>query len=973
MSDELHALTAQYFDGELDGAQEQRALDHLASCAQCQRELGDLMGFEVALQRRPVAAVVASPVAAIPSLDHERARRAGRSRWLAPVAFTAALAAVAALILLLRGGRPGDPPSLGLALAPSRGVEARFSAPLFDRHRSYSVSRGSAGRETFSLAVLAELERRGDRASLAAAQASSGELEQARKVLLAEPASPVRQADLAAIELLAGRHELALEAADKAIAAAPDLASAHWNRALALRELGLTLTAASALERVASRAEPGWAQEAADKAAALRASMAGRGPRAQAFTAAARAMVDRSGPPLGDDQVADRPGLSRLYFHDALRAAGSREQALALLALADALDRQAGNALARQAVERVAQADFRVRAPLSLAYRDLALGRAPPDGGPALLARLDVTRGPVDDLRLGTLLFLDRNAARSTQLARLVAASADPWFLLILPRERARAALGAGEADRAETELRTALQGCDGRRWAYRCAQIAFDLYSLFQNATRYADAAASAETAVTLYRASGATESEDSLLINLAEMQRGRGRFALATATFHEAIARLGDQNCLGTRFATSGLVLTAVLLGADTLTVTPTAPDACGVPPQALEVAAMVDLARMTERESDRARAQLWIAAARAANDAQLTIAAELSEARLLISRQPVAANRLRAQLGALEGQDETSTALRAWTYQTLVDAAAQRSAWIEVVQRVAEEMAITPPANCVLVASIDDTRGTAVAIGRDSVAVGVHSSVAAPVQWTGAALVPASVRHALDGCAQIAVIARPPLHGRADLLGPEMPWAFVGTTRAPIPPTTASRELFVGDALPPAALALPALAPMPPRNPAVELRGAAATPARVLEALGTATYAELHVHGEVDLGVADASFLALTPGGDQRWALTAGEVRGAKLTSAPVIVLAACRAGAVAPFGHKRWSLPDAFLQAGARAVIAPTVEIPDDQANAFFTELRQRLGAGQAPAAALAEVRQSYVARGASWAAFIVLFN
>jgi len=154
---------------------------------------------------------------------------------------------------------------------------------------------------------------------------------------------------------------------------------------------------------------------------------------------------------------------------------------------------------------------------------------------------------------------------------------------------------------------------------------------------------------------------------------------------------------------------------------------------------------------------------------------------------------------------------------------------------------------------------------------------------------------------------------------------------------------------------------------------IRGAAATPDGVLAALARATYAELHVHGQVDLGVADASFLALSPGADDRWALTAAEVRTARLTAAPVIVLAACRAAEGAPFQHLRWSLPDAFLAAGARAVIAPTVDIPDDEAAEFFDALRTRLAAGDEPATALAALRRAYLAQGQPWAAGVILFD
>lgn len=1048
---DLHALTAQYFDGELEGADEQAALAHLAGCPQCQAELGDFMGLEVALQRPAAGAAARGAVsassepdgaAAPPSLvtgaavaqaaaaattsprdaaaspgdaasspeapvPIERARAARARRWLAPVAITATLAAAAGAALLLRA-RPPQPDAPRLALAATRGVEARFTAAPFTRHRPYEVVRGSAGREDISLAQLAALERRGERAALVAAQAVSGDLERARAQLLAAPPSAPRDADLAAAELMAGRPELALEAADRALAAAPALAAAQWNRALALRELGLTLTAAAAFDEVSRGGEAGWAAEATAKATALRAAMADRAPRADAFQAAAKAMVAHTGPALTAADVAARPGHARLYFLDALRSASSRAEALELAPLAEALDQAAGNAAdfaaggnqLADAVARVAAADFAVRAPLALAYRALASGEAP-GTAPALLARLAKVPG-VEDLRLGAMLY-----ARTPieEVAPLLEATGDPWFLLHLQRERAAALWAAGEEDRAETELRTALAGCDQRAWAFRCAQLADSLMQLYADHTRYTEYETYAELTARLFRASGTTEREDTTLLGLAEARRVRGRFALAAATFREAIARLEDRDCVSTRYATYGLTMlsvyrTASLRGLDSAAAK-LAVDACHRPPDPYEVGALVDLARMTGRDEDRARAATWIEAAGKVSDPLVTAIARAARARLDVERDPDAAAQLRAQLPALTGDDETSRGFRAWIYQTLVDDAGRRGAWPEALAVTAEELGIAAPARCALAVSLDDTRGVAVAIGADGAATGARASVETPPEWDGARLVPAAVRAALAGCPSIAVIARPPLHGRADLLPPELPWAFQGQPAkqgaAPVkppspgvppanpssptspaapsapPPRPPGRELFIGDALPPPALTLPALAPMPPHPGADELRAAAATPAQVLSALATASYAEFHVHGQVDLGVAEASFLALSPGADQRWALTAAEVRTAKLLAAPVIVLAACRAAATAPYEHKRWSLPDAFLEAGARAVIAPTVEIPDTEAVAFFAELRARLTAGEEPAAALAAVRRAYVERGAAWAASVVLFR
>jgi len=165
-----------------------------------------------------------------------------------------------------------------------------------------------------------------------------------------------------------------------------------------------------------------------------------------------------------------------------------------------------------------------------------------------------------------------------------------------------------------------------------------------------------------------------------------------------------------------------------------------------------------------------------------------------------------------------------------------------------------------------------------------------------------------------------------------------------------------------------ALPALAAS--REPfATTVAGADATPARVLAALGDATYVEIHAHGIVAAADTDAAYLALSPDAAGVFALRASAIRGAHLTGAPIVVLAACRAAQVAPLQRQRWSLPDAFLAAGARAVIAADAAIPDAQAQVVFDELHHRIAAGAPVAQALAAVRTAH----AGWASHLMLFQ
>jgi CHAT domain-containing protein len=179
-----------------------------------------------------------------------------------------------------------------------------------------------------------------------------------------------------------------------------------------------------------------------------------------------------------------------------------------------------------------------------------------------------------------------------------------------------------------------------------------------------------------------------------------------------------------------------------------------------------------------------------------------------------------------------------------------------------------------------------------------------------------------------------------------------------------------VIVSGALPPASLGLPPLTTVTEPN-ATLITGGAATPSGVRAALGDASYVEIHVHGVVD--ITDAAFLALSPDTDGRFALSAAELRTLRLARAPVVVLAACRSAATGRYQGLRWSLPDAFLAAGARAVIASSTTIPDDQGATLFTELRARIDGGEPIAHAVAALRVAHLAAGQSWAAGLMVFE
>jgi len=939
------AATARYFDGEA-GDDEAAALAHLATCARCQRELGDLIGFEVALGRRAGAPALAEVVPGPSVVGRPRPRR-----WPARVAIGAAAAAALAAAAWMVWPRRGAAPAPALALAPERAIEARLTGGAFAAHRPYAVERAGAGGESISLATLAAVERAGDPSALFAAHLAAGDVRRARALADALPPGPRRDADLAALALVEGDPDAALDAADRALASEPSSTAARWNRALALRELGYAATAGAELALVAAAGEPGWSDEATARAAALASAQADRAATTARFLAAAEAMIDRTGPVLDAAALERHPGLTRGYFLEAVRTATSVDEVRALEPLARALDRAAGADDATAAWTRALAYDYRVRAPVARAYREVLLRRAPLAAVTSLVSSVGADDPALADLRFGALNLAGQLGAELA-FARQVAAG-DPWLELAVERERARAQVAAGALDGAEATLRTALDGCDDRRYGHRCAQLAFDVATLYGRQGRFVEATEFAEQAVRGLRAAGDSRLEDHALAYLADLERSRGRLAVAAATFVEVAARAEARDCATRRFAQLGGLMIAVERGQAWPADAVPAVDACGQAPSPAEVVAMIERARATGDDDDRGRARAWLTAAALPPPTAAVLTSFVDDG---------AAAPSAAALRALPSADEEAAEVRAWVYGAAIDRAAAAGAWAEVVTLATDEVAMPAPAPCALVVSRDRATAVAVAIDPRGARAGERGD---------AALTSPRLRAHLDGCAQVAVVARPPLHGQAGLVPPDRPWSFV---RGPSLAAVASpRRLVVGDALPPSALGLPALAPVAVPVDTIALRGGAATPTAVLRALADATYAELHVHGRVDLGRADASFLALSPDGDGRWALTAADLRQVRLAGAPVVVLAACRAAAVAPLRHARWSLPDALLAAGARAVIAPAEDIPDVAAGPVFAAIRARIEAGAAPAVAVAAERAAALARGEAWAASIMVFE
>lgn len=948
--------TSAYFDGELADAEHADALAHLADCAQCQRLLGTAVSLDAAVSQRAGADTVSPPAA-------DDALGARRARKRVPAIAVAAAVLAAAAVLLFWLGRPKPSQQVAIALPPERAVAVRFTGDAFAKHRPYAAVRsGASGREAISLEMLAALEKRGDRRNLVAALASSGDLARAEQVAATLPADAATESDLAAIAFAARDPEAALVHAFRATDRDAALLSAWWNLGLIAHELGLPRVAKDAFQRVAAGGEAGWSAEAASEIAGLDRQIANEDQ--DDVQRRGRAMLE-GGPVLVPADVEQYPAPTRMYFYDALHVATSRADVERLRPLARALDEASGLGTASSTLDRVAAADFAVRTRVAARYRALVTANPSDAEVDQLIADLRALGPPVADIYISTLLFMNAGASRAAELVAIAKPWNDPWFDLVVERDRIAAAYPGGDL-RAEPALAAALDRCTNPAFAVRCGQLSMALGTLLVATGRIEEGETRVRAAVEAFGRARSIRHFRTARTFLGEIHRRRGRFAIARGELlEEMLAARQADNCHLARYSQIGLANLAFmareLSTARSLLPAPKPPADCQPGTDVIGLIAAVDIARITDDPRDHEAARAWVEHARASSAGPVTT---IAAARLL-PPDPAALTSLRAWLSTSE-RGYANDALRVLGYSTVISDAGARGAWLEVLDAAKAEYRITKDPPCLIVASLDDDRFTVAVRAGDDVG-GETKVVPSP---TPVAISPA-IASKLAACTGIAVIARTQVHGRADLLPAEYPWWFVADGERAATSTAARRALQIIDVQAPPGASLQRLQALAPSREKFDatLAGADATPARVLAALSTATYAEVHAHGVVSAANQDAAFLALSPDASGAFALDAGTIRTAKLASAPLVVLAACRAAAVASVFRERWSLPEAFLVAGARGVIAADEPIPDGEARVVLDELHHRIAGGEDPAVALAAVRK---ARG-GWTAHLMLFR
>ena len=946
------ATTMAYFDGALAPDREAAALEHLATCAICQGGLGDAVVIDAALS------TAARPAAVAPR----------RRKWPLVAMVAGGLAAAAAIAYVVRPR--SEHTEVAIVLPSDRAIEARFSGERFGKHRPYSALRGDAAVESIALADLAKLEKSRETPDLIAALAATGNVARAKQIAAGLPADANGESDRAAVALASKDVEGALDHAARATALDPHLAAGWWNLALAARSQGLLRVARGAFEKVAARGEPGWAAEATAQIAGIDRDLAPELEHAQ-FTARAKTMIE-GGAVIDVADVRRFPAHARIHTLDAIRvASGARLDELR--PVAKELDAISGTPTMTGYIDRAAKVDPKLRAGFADRYRAVIGRTASAADIVKLVEDLAKAGTGVDDIRAGAIIAGSLVDARLAELAKIAAPWKDPWIDLVVERNRILNAFPDGDL-RAIPALIATMTSCSTDAWSMRCGQVAQELASQLANVGRTQEAERWATRAVELYRRGNAPQYVQTALALLGDIHRNRGRTALAGAELQEVI--LATDRCALKRHTQIALAQVELSrndwAGVRATLPAPVPEKGCETTFEIQAIGTAVDLARATKSPDDATRANAWIAAAAQLADPNKEAIALVAAARVARGADSGTTAKVRTWLEVHPPSPTAPwpTAIRTWGYSTLIADEGARGDWAKVLAIAETEYPHAARANCTLVLSFDDTELTVAARTPSGVA-GAHRALAL-TELDSATLVPAAIATQLASCDEVAVTARPPLHGRPDLLPPAVKWWFAGDAPAHARVAGTPRAIEVtgprppDDSLPP----LPAPGPSSSKFDA-SLSGPDATPARVLAAIADATYAEIHAHGVASVSADDAAFLALSPDPDGTYALRASAVRTAKLAKAPIVVLAACRAAAVAPYLRERWSLPDAWLIAGAHAVVAVDVPIPDASARKVFDELHRRIDAGEPVHAAVAAIRAA--APPGDWSRRLMVFR
>jgi hypothetical protein len=999
-----------FFDGELSADAAQAFRIHLASCTRCQHALRGRMLEAVVMGHGAESCAWPAGGGSGQFPDQLAARRRSR-RW------TMIVAAVAASIALVSGPereqsdssptvadrptRPPGPTILALAdvrLAAKRPFEVRFSTAELDRHRPPNVVRSAdpAEREQISRATLAKLEGQGHLNALVAALALDGEVRSAGEAAKRLPSTAQSLSDRAALELLrfsdpgkrippADQQQAAEQAISLAAAALqldPSCTQAKWNQAIALQRLGLPLAAAQAYDDVTAKAEPGWAAEAKDSAQRLRDEVRAEADDWKRQQDRAEQMIG-GGAIITAENAQQYPSLARRALVLAIATASTTERLDALLPLARTLDSVYATTAMVSLVARIRGSNLAERAPVARALRDLVLERTSWEALVPLRAQ-GLQRG-LGDIVLASFLVQSDGTTDDSDLAllaKLVADSREPWWRLFeLTRRAWVLEYGKRDFSRAEATARAALSLCAATpsSWCGQAARTAGDANAAMG---RLDLAFAQLEAARRMAREPATRDDESPVLNVIAQAMSVRVQETVDAVAVSDAYYNEIELRGAGCRIRLQRLdfLANAALDRHRYL--------------QAVEFRARADALEAGDCRNERLRvngeaARLRLVATghgdattlqpkldtlESATNKNVTSYVRYLRAAATTMTNPArgeaALRGVIADANAAPGEPNAPQA-RASAYATLIELAGAAGDADNVLALLAHRLGVAIPGGC-LVGVAQWNRAVVAVRGADGAAVvQIRDVPEGSIMLPPGELIAGSLQARLVGCHRVEVIASGPYFGRANLLGPTMAWAYKSSSKATAGPPQVGSELIVTDVRPPDDVSLPALKSFRGAPSATVLSRARATPSATLDRMRTAGLIVIVAHGITDAREPSAASLILSPDRDGDYLLTASKVSAAHLDGSPVVVLAGCDAGRVA-VSAEPWSLATSFLAAGARAVIAPTERIPDDEAGKAFESLVARVRSGVDPVDAL-QAERSDRGSDAAWLSSIIVFE
>lgn len=985
---------AEYLDGVLDPAAQDELLGHLDDCQICQAALHgevQLRDREDELRAASVSASsgsserprLAAPDAAseLPSLDRARQHRA--ARWKIPAALAAIAAVAAAGLFVFRGlpgsssrgsgDGPGSTAPVQLALAAKRPFEARLSWGPAAAHRPYEPMRSSAAAlgETISLEVRARLEKQKDCAGLAATALLAGDTATAERQY-ADPAcaSPDAQADRAALAVTLRNYDQALELCDAVLAEQPDHAVALWNRALALREKGLGLAAAAAFDRVAAvEKDAAWRAEATKLSGEARRPFEKMQAAWDEVRKTGAAMIP-DGPLIPLHLASAVPGRARLRFYDAVRTAKTAARLDELLPLAKAIQRPGDHSLEALLAD-ARRALSPARAALVEHYVEIFQAQSVEGDKEWLSWQAKARSAGALDLLFGAH-FLALPFARET--AQLALATKDPWAIGLNAFDRFGAFLSQNDIEGAGTAAKDLEEQCSRAGVRLLCMQAAQARAELSLAQTQAAPAVPAAREAFELATADGEIVVRANAVYFLGESERLRRSLGVARAYYEEygewakasgncreqlnAAAALAEMAFTNHQFTEVQRLLRAL-------------PSCETQPPRPLLNVQGDLLTAGIELD-----AAAWKKALLEILDDERTTESDRLLYEYLLFRQDISSPDTRLRLRKLIEQAAASKAttasrIKTAAESTLVVDAGRRGQWEEVLALAATAHRVSLPSRCALAYAKDNFQRTVAVVSDAGEVRGIYQADAgAGAKWA----LPVDLVAYLKKCDDIAVLAFPPWPGGEPPLPPSQPWHFVmGESKAPAKNVEHGELVIIANSQPPAALQLATLSPVqsvPPQ--ALLLSGADASIDRVARSAPTASLLEFHVHTAKHES-SDAPALALSESASG-WALTAEQVGSWTLERHPIVLLADCSSAVPAKYDHVAWGLPAAFLRAGARAVVAPLVDIPDDEGGAFFAKIREELARDPDVVKTVARLRAEKIAtHPTSWVRYVVVFQ